>query len=354
MPSTGSIYVFGILLILTGIRMARSKGHAVDPERNPVLRAFRRVVPMTTDYDGQGFIVRHNGRLLATPLLAVLVIVETSDIMFAIDSIPAIFAITTDPFIVFSSNVFAILGLRSLYFLLAGLLPRFAYLKIGLAALLVFAGVKIMSQRPLEDAGPGHPGGDRRHPRDLDRRLVVEDPRRQAACIRIIPDHRAAADARLTCRATTARLASASTFRSGRGRWRLRGLGSLGPWDMTLRGAPQDRPAIEVLEDRHDVLAARAGGITQGRWGERLARRQGQRPSDERAVRGHGVGEVGFQDDDAAAPLEFSQAGRWALRRPRRGGQRRRRRDGEGSLETVHRRQERRIGCWRRRCDDSR
>ena len=138
------IYGFGILLILTGIRMARSKGHAIDPERNRVLRAFRRVIPMTTEYDGQSFIVRHKGKLLATPLLAVLVIVETSDIMFAIDSIPAIFAITTDPFIVFSSNVFALLGLRSLYFLLAGLLPRFAYLKAGLAALLVFAGVKIM------------------------------------------------------------------------------------------------------------------------------------------------------------------------------------------------------------------
>ena len=138
------IYGFGILLILTGIRMARSKGHAIDPERNRVLRAFRRVIPMTTEYDGQSFIVRHKGKLLATPLLAVLVIVETSDIMFAIDSIPAIFAITTDPFIVFSSNVFALLGLRSLYFLLAGLLPRFVYLKTGLAALLVFAGGKIM------------------------------------------------------------------------------------------------------------------------------------------------------------------------------------------------------------------
>jgi tellurite resistance protein TerC len=138
------IYGFGLLLILTGIRMARSKGHAMDPERNPILRAFRRFVPMTRDYDGQRFVVRHKGKLLATPLLAVLVIVETSDIMFAIDSIPAIFAITTDPFIVFSSNAFAILGLRSLYFLLAGLLPRFVYLKVGLAALLVFAGAKIL------------------------------------------------------------------------------------------------------------------------------------------------------------------------------------------------------------------
>jgi tellurite resistance protein TerC len=138
------IYGFGILLVLTGIRMARSKGHAIDPSRNRILRAFKRVVPMTDTYDGQRFITRRNGALIATPLLAVLVVVETSDIMFAIDSIPAIFAITTDPFIVMSSNAFAILGLRSLYFLLAGLLPRFTYLKVGLAALLVFAGAKIL------------------------------------------------------------------------------------------------------------------------------------------------------------------------------------------------------------------
>jgi tellurite resistance protein TerC len=109
-----------------------------------VLRAFRRVVPMTSEYAGPRFVVRQAGKWLATPLLAVLVVVEASDIMFAIDSIPAIFAITTDPFIVFSSNAFAILGLRSLYFLLAGLLPRFTYLKLGLAALLIFAGAKIL------------------------------------------------------------------------------------------------------------------------------------------------------------------------------------------------------------------
>ena len=138
------IYGFGILLVLTGIKMARSKGHTIHPERNPVLRVVRRVLPMTNEYDGQRFFTRHKGKLVATPLLAVLVVVETSDVMFAIDSIPAIFAITTDPFIVFSSNAFAILGLRSLYFLLAGILPRFAYLKLGLAALLVFAGVKIL------------------------------------------------------------------------------------------------------------------------------------------------------------------------------------------------------------------
>ena len=138
------IYGFGILLILTGIKMARSRGHVMDPERNPLLRAFRRVVPMTNEYAGHRFVVRQAGKWVATPLLAVLVVVEASDIMFAIDSIPAIFAITTDPFIVFSSNAFAILGLRSLYFLLAGLLPRFAYLKLGLAALLIFAGGKIL------------------------------------------------------------------------------------------------------------------------------------------------------------------------------------------------------------------
>ena len=139
------IYLLGVLLVVTGIRLARSRGHAVDPEKNPVLRLFRRVVPMTDDYRGAAFVVVEAGRRLATPLLAALVAVETTDIMFALDSIPAVFAITTDPFIVFSSNLFAILGLRSLYFLLAGLLDRFVYLKVGLAALLVFAGAKILT-----------------------------------------------------------------------------------------------------------------------------------------------------------------------------------------------------------------
>jgi tellurite resistance protein TerC len=138
------IYGFGLLLVLTGIRMWRSKDHAIDPGRNPVLRLLRRAMPMTDEYHGQRFFVRHAGKLVATPLFAVLVVVETSDILFAIDSIPAIFAITTDPFIVFSSNAFAILGLRSLYFVLAGVLHRFAYLKQGLAALLLFAGFKIL------------------------------------------------------------------------------------------------------------------------------------------------------------------------------------------------------------------
>lgn len=138
------IYVLGVILVFTGIRMARSGGHEVDPERNPILRLFRRVVPTTDGYRGGAFFVRENGRRLATPLLAVLVAIETTDIMFALDSIPAVFSITTDPFIVFSSNLFAILGLRSLYFLLAGLIDRFVYLKLGLAALLVFAGGKIL------------------------------------------------------------------------------------------------------------------------------------------------------------------------------------------------------------------
>ncbi len=138
------LYLLGVLLVVTGIRLARSRGHAVQPEKNPVLRIFRRFVPMTEGYRGASFFVREHGRRVATPLLAVLVAIETTDIMFAIDSIPAVFAVTTDPLIVFSSNLFAILGLRSLYFLLAGLLDRFVYLKVGLSALLVFAGAKIL------------------------------------------------------------------------------------------------------------------------------------------------------------------------------------------------------------------
>jgi tellurite resistance protein TerC len=139
------IYVLGFLLLITGWRMWRSRNqHAIDPERNPILRLVRRLVPMTPEYHGQAFFVRQGARWLATPLFAVLVVVESSDIMFAIDSIPAIFAVTNDAFIVFTSNAFAILGLRSLYFLLAGMIMRFTYLKVGLAALLVFAGIKIL------------------------------------------------------------------------------------------------------------------------------------------------------------------------------------------------------------------
>jgi tellurite resistance protein TerC len=139
-----TIYIFGAILLFTGWKMARSKGHGVDPSKNPVLFFMARFIPVGKEYHGQRFFVKDAGRWIATPLFAVLVVVETSDILFAIDSIPAIFAITTDPFIVFSSNAFAILGLRSLYFMLSGMIDRFEYLKLGLAALLVFAGVKII------------------------------------------------------------------------------------------------------------------------------------------------------------------------------------------------------------------
>ena len=138
------IYVFGALLVLTGLKMAFRRHDEVHPEHNPLLRLVQRVVPVLSTYRGQRFFVREGGRLLATPLFAVLVAVETTDVVFAVDSIPAIFAITRDPFLVLTSNVFAILGLRALYFLLAGLIHRFVYLKYGLAAILVFVGAKML------------------------------------------------------------------------------------------------------------------------------------------------------------------------------------------------------------------
>jgi len=139
------IYLFGALLLYTAWRMATAGTGHVDPAANPVLRLVRRVIPVTEGYEGQAFFVRRQGRLLATPLFAALVVIESSDIMFAIDSVPAILSITTDSFIVFTSNAFAIMGLRSLYFLLAGLIDRFEYLKYGLAALLAFAGLKMIT-----------------------------------------------------------------------------------------------------------------------------------------------------------------------------------------------------------------
>lgn len=138
------IYLFGALLLFTAWRMVTTGTEDVDPSGNPVLRWMRRIVPITDGFQGQSFFVRRNGKLWATPLFAALVVVETSDIMFAIDSVPAILAITQDIFIVFTSNAFAIMGLRSLYFLLAGLIDRFEYLKYGLAALLAFAGLKML------------------------------------------------------------------------------------------------------------------------------------------------------------------------------------------------------------------
>ena len=139
-----TVYVFGAFLLVTGVRMARQRDEHLDPGRNPLLRLLRRRVPMTDGYEGQRFVVRRAGRLLATPMLAVLLVVETTDVVFAVDSIPAIFAVTDEPFLVFTSNAFAILGLRALYFLLAGMITRFAYLKLGLAAVLVFVGVKLV------------------------------------------------------------------------------------------------------------------------------------------------------------------------------------------------------------------
>ena len=143
------IYVFGAFLVFTGLRMAFGKEVEVHPESNPALRLLRRIIPVTTDYHGTRFFTRQNGVMMATPLLAVLVVIETTDIIFAVDSIPAIFAVTDHSFIVFSSNAFAILGMRVLYFLLAGAMHRFIYLKHGLAIVLVFVGVKMMTEEVL-------------------------------------------------------------------------------------------------------------------------------------------------------------------------------------------------------------
>lgn len=142
------IYVFGGFLVITGIRMATHPMHAIAPEANPVIRLVRRLVPVTDRYHGQGFFARETAggrvRRVATPLFVVLVLVETTDLIFALDSIPAIFAVTTDPFLVYTSNVFAILGLRALYFLLAGVIHRFHYLRLGLSVVLVLVGVKMV------------------------------------------------------------------------------------------------------------------------------------------------------------------------------------------------------------------
>lgn len=138
------IYVFGAFLILTGIKMILKREDAIDPSRNPLVRCFNRLMPVAADYRGDKFFVRENGLLTATPLFVVLMLVEMSDLIFAVDSIPAIFAVTNDPFIVYTSNVFAILGLRSLYFALAGAMDKFHYLKVGLGVVLVFVGTKML------------------------------------------------------------------------------------------------------------------------------------------------------------------------------------------------------------------
>ena len=139
------LYLFGGFLIYSGFKLViQGEGDQIDPSRNPVLKLARKILPVTDRYEGRKFLVRREGRILATPLLIVLLVVETTDVLFATDSIPAILAITRDPFIVYTSNLFAILGLRSLYFALSGMMKLFHYLNYGLAAVLVFIGVKML------------------------------------------------------------------------------------------------------------------------------------------------------------------------------------------------------------------
>ena len=138
------MYVFGAFLIFTGIKLLVQKEGEMHPEHNPLFRLFTRMIPSVREYHGSHFFVREGGRRFATPLLLVLICIELTDVIFAIDSIPAIFAVTKDPFIVFTSNIFAILGLRSMFFLLAGVMDRFHYLKVGLALVLAFVGTKML------------------------------------------------------------------------------------------------------------------------------------------------------------------------------------------------------------------
>ncbi|MBK7645543.1 MAG: TerC family protein [Planctomycetes bacterium] len=139
-----AIYVFGAILLLTGIKLLLQRQANYDPAGNPLVRLFRRCFPASAGFDGSKFFTREGARLVATPLFLALLVVEATDVVFAVDSIPAIFAITRDPFLVFTSNIFAILGLRSLYFLLAGVIDKFRYLKTGLALVLVFVGGKML------------------------------------------------------------------------------------------------------------------------------------------------------------------------------------------------------------------
>jgi len=138
------IYIFGAFLVYTGIKMAFAGDQEIEPEKNPILKIVRKFLPISKNYVNGHFVTRIDGKKFATPLLVVLIVVETTDVVFAVDSIPAIFAITLDPFIVYTSNVFAILGLRALYFAIAGLMDMFYYLKYGLSAILSFVGVKML------------------------------------------------------------------------------------------------------------------------------------------------------------------------------------------------------------------
>jgi TerC family integral membrane protein len=138
------LYLFGAFILFTGFKMLFAADRGVAPEKNPIIRLARKIFPVSDQFHGEKFIVRLNGRTLLTTLALVLIMVETTDLLFALDSIPAIFAVTTKPFIVFTSNVFAILGLRSMYFLLVGALGHFRYLKVGLSVVLIFIGVKML------------------------------------------------------------------------------------------------------------------------------------------------------------------------------------------------------------------
>ena len=144
------IYIFGAFLILTGIKLALEKDKKINPGKNPLLKLFKKFIKVSTEFDNGKFFTKENGKRIATPLLVVLVVVETTDLIFAVDSIPAILAVSRDPFIVYSSNVFAILGLRALYFALAGLMKLFHYLHYGLAAVLVLVGIKMILNHHFE------------------------------------------------------------------------------------------------------------------------------------------------------------------------------------------------------------
>jgi tellurite resistance protein TerC len=138
------VYVFGAFLIFTAYKLVFGQQKEIQPEKNPLLKAFRKVMPVTEDYEGSKFFVKKHGRWFATPLMVVLLAVETTDVIFAVDSIPAVLSISKDPFIVYTSNVFAILGLRALFFALAGLMHLFHYLNLGLGVVLAFVGVKML------------------------------------------------------------------------------------------------------------------------------------------------------------------------------------------------------------------
>lgn len=141
------VYVFGAILVWSGVKLFRDNDDEIHPEQNPIVKAFQKVVPLTSGYRGASFFVREDGRVKATPLLVVLVALEASDIIFAVDSVPAVLAVSTDVFIVYTSNIFAILGLRSLYFVLSGVLRRFHLLRYGLSLVLVFVGLKMVGAK---------------------------------------------------------------------------------------------------------------------------------------------------------------------------------------------------------------